>query len=96
VHFSYRTFVSNVSEIKILFVSRVAIFDFVSDKKYENGNGFDFYKSFLTVFILNHLRTLTSVAWSLLCHVVTCSQDARQCFHFYRNLWQYSGSGIRA
>jgi hypothetical protein len=72
----------------MLFVSRVTVFDFVSDKKYENGNGFDFYELFLTVFILNHLRTLTSVAWSLLC--------SRQCFHFYRNLWQYSGSRIRA
>jgi hypothetical protein len=29
----------------------VTVFDFVSDKKYENGNGFSVYQPFPTVFI---------------------------------------------
>jgi hypothetical protein len=32
-------------------VSGVTVFDFVSDKKYENGNGFSVYRPFSTVFI---------------------------------------------
>jgi hypothetical protein len=35
----------------IVSVSGVTIFDFVSDKKYENGNGFSVYRPFSTVFI---------------------------------------------
>jgi hypothetical protein len=37
----------------IISVSRVTVFDFVSDKKYENCNGFSVYRPFPTVFIPN-------------------------------------------
>jgi hypothetical protein len=40
----------------IVSVSGVTVFDFVSDKKYENGNGFSVYRPFLTVFIPNRLH----------------------------------------
>jgi hypothetical protein len=49
VYFPHRTFVSDFSEIHS--VSGVTVFDFVSDKKYENGNGFSVYRPFPTVFI---------------------------------------------
>jgi hypothetical protein len=35
----------------IISVSGVTVFDFVSDKKYKNGNGFSVYRPFPTVFI---------------------------------------------
>jgi hypothetical protein len=35
----------------IVSVSGVTVFDFVSDKKYENDNGFSVYRPFPTVFI---------------------------------------------
>jgi hypothetical protein len=47
VYFPQRTFVSDVSEIPISFpFFGVTVFDFVSDKKYENGNGFSVYRPF--------------------------------------------------
>jgi hypothetical protein len=35
----------------IVFVSRVTVFDFVFDKKFENGNVFSVYRPYPTVFI---------------------------------------------
>jgi hypothetical protein len=51
VYFPHQTFVFDVSEILISFLFPELPFDFVSDKKYENGNGFSVYRPFPTVFI---------------------------------------------
>jgi hypothetical protein len=54
VYFPHQTFVSNVFEIPISFpFFGVTVFDFVSDKKYENGNDFIVYLpfSFLVVHV---------------------------------------------
>jgi hypothetical protein len=50
VYFPHQTFVS-FRNTDIVSVSGVTVFDFVSDKKYENGNGFSVYRPFPTVFI---------------------------------------------
>jgi hypothetical protein len=45
-NFRFRCF----RNIDIVSVSEVTVSDFVSDKKYENGNGFSVFRSFSTVF----------------------------------------------
>jgi hypothetical protein len=54
VYFPHRTFRFRCfRNTDIISVSGVTVFDFVSDKKYENSNGFSVYRPFPTVFIPN-------------------------------------------
>jgi hypothetical protein len=51
VYFPHRTFVSDVSEIHILFPFLELPFSILFPIKNENGNGFNVYRLFSTVFI---------------------------------------------
>jgi hypothetical protein len=55
----------------IVFISEVTVFDFVSDKKYENGNNFSVFRLFPTVFTPRWRR----VSMVVLCQ--SCSLEFR-------------------
>jgi hypothetical protein len=60
----------------IVSVSGVTVFDFVSDKKYENGNGFCVYRLFPTIFIPSDYCTNNIVAEQV---VPISNQIHKQC-----------------